>query len=227
MKGNKKSKIDFIKSLKSKVHQRIKEEGIKNLSKILRDIRNEYITKIKDYGVKDVEQSWKPFKGNLLEDIILKYIEEEVNKRKLKIVSGRQLETEDKNLSEELALVKRHLVVDYGKFGLHLPDADLVIYNPLNAKPVAIVSSKVTLRERVAQTGYWYLKLKGSDTTKNIKVYFVTLDEDGDLSVKTPSTKGRAIAETDTDGTYVITEQNIEESSKVKMIDKFLEDLLK
>jgi type II restriction enzyme len=54
-------------------------------------------------------------------------------------------------------------------------------------------------------------------------VFFVTLDEDGDLVVKKPAKKGRAIAEMDTDGTFVITTREVEESEKIKKIEKFSE----
>jgi len=37
--------------------------------------------------------------------------------------------------------------------------------------------------------------------------------------------KGRAIVEVDTDGSYVMSETRIEESNKVKMFDKFINDL--
>ena len=37
--------------------------------------------------------------------------------------------------------------------------------------------------------------------------------------------KGRVIVEVDTDGGYVMSETQIEESSKVKMFDKFINDL--
>jgi hypothetical protein len=60
-----------------------------------------------------------------------------------------------------------------------------IIYDPKSCKAVAIISSKATLRERVAQVGYWYLKIKGSPITKNI--------EDGDLVIKKPTKKSRAI----------------------------------
>ena len=129
------------------------------------------------------------------------------------------------NLSKELSLVKRNLIIDYGEFGSHLPDVDLVIYNPETSKAVAVLSSKVTLRERIAQTGYWKIKLASDEATKHIKVYFVTPDEDGTLTIKSPTKKGRAIVEVDTDGGYVLSETNIEESSKVKMFDKFIDDL--
>lgn len=69
--------------------------------------------------------------------------------------------------------------------------------------------------------GYWKLKLKSSPATQKIKVYFITLDEDGDLISKKPAKKGRAIAEVDTDGTFIITSKKIEESDKVKNIDQF------
>ena len=56
-------------------------------------------------------------------------------------------------------MVKRNLLVDYGEFGAHLPDVDIVIYEPETCKVIAVISSKVTLRERIAQTGYWKIKL--------------------------------------------------------------------
>ena len=37
------------------------------------------------------------------------------------------------------------------------------------------------------------MKIKGSPVTKNIKVFFITLDEDGDLVIKKPTKKSRAI----------------------------------
>jgi len=102
---------------------------------------------------------------------------------------------------------------------------DLVIYDPQNCEVIAILSSKITLRERIAQTGYWKIKLSQDKITKHIKVFFVTPDEDKTLSVRKPAKKGRAIVEVDTDGSYVMSEEEIEESNKVKMFDKFLIDL--
>ncbi len=144
----------------------------------------------------------------------------------LKIVKGDTLErTKPKNLSEELSKIKRAVSVNYGEFGLYLPDADVIIYNPKNFKIIAILSSKSSLRERVAQTGYWKIKLSQDPVTKNIKAFFITPDKDGTLIYRKPTQKGRAIAEVDTNGTYVMSEKEIEESEKVKMFDKFIEDL--
>jgi len=174
----------------------------------------------------DHEQSWRAFKGKNLEKLIVHIIADEVQALGLNIVDGNTLErTKAENLSKELSQVKRNLLIDYGEFGSHLPDVDIIIYNPKTSKVIAVLSSKVTLRERIAQTGYWKIKLSSDQATKHIKVYFVTPDEDGTLTIKKPAKKGRAIVEVDTDGSYVLSETKIEESDKVKMFDKFIEDL--
>ena len=171
---------------------------------------------------KDHEQSWRAFKGKNLEKLVVHIIKDEVEILGLKIVDGNALErTNSNNLSEELNRVKRNLLIDYGEFGFHLPDVDIIIYEPKTYEVIAVISSKVTLRERIAQTGYWKIKLSQDKITKHIKVFFVTPDEDKTLSVRKPAKKGRAIVEIDTDGSYVMSEEEIEESNKVKKFDKF------
>jgi type II restriction enzyme len=87
--------------------------------------------------------------------LIIYILQDAVNDLGLVVIDGNCLErTNGANLSKELSLVKRNLTVDYGEFGSHLPDVDLVIYNPKTSKVIAVLSSKVTLRERIAQTGY-------------------------------------------------------------------------
>jgi len=175
---------------------------------------------------KDHEQSWRAFKGKNLEKLVIYIIKDEVESLGLKIIEGNTLErTNSNNLSEELNRVKRNLLIDYGEFGSHLPDVDIIIYEPKTYEIIAVISSKVTLRERIAQTGYWKIKLSQDEVTKHIKVFFVTPDEDKTLSIKKPAKKGRAIVEIDTDGSYVMSEEEIEESNKVKKFDKFLMDL--
>jgi type II restriction enzyme len=120
--------------------------------------------------------------------------------------------------------VKRNLLIDYGEFGMHLPDVDIIIFDPTSSQAIAVVSIKVTLRERIAQTGYWKLKLDSAPVTRGIRVYF-TPDEDGTLITRKPTKKGRAIVEVDTDGGYVMSEDKIEESDHVKTFDKFIADL--
>lgn len=177
---------------------------------------------------KDHEQSWRAFKGKNLEKLVVHIISDEVESLGLRIADGNKLEkTNSNNLSLELSSVKRNLLVDYGEFGSHLPDVDIVIYDPKNYRIIAVISSKVTLRERIAQTGYWKIKLSKDKVTEHIKVFFITPDEDGTLTTKVPAKKGRAIVEADTDGSYVMSEEAVEESHKVKMFDKFIKDLKK
>ncbi len=173
---------------------------------------------------RDHEQSWRAFKGKNLEKLIQYMITEEVEDLGLKVVNGNKLER-SVNLPLELSKVKRNLVIDYGEFGLHLPDVDIIIYNPSSYQVLVVISSKVTMRERIAQTGYWKLKLLQDEATKHIRVYFLTPDEDGTLTFKKPAKKGRAILEVDLDGSYILTKETIEESNKVKLFEHFIEDL--
>ena len=174
----------------------------------------------------DHEQSWRAFKGKNLERLIAYIIKDEVESLGLKLVEGNALErTKSENLSRELSAVKRNLLIDYGEFGSHLPDVDIIVYEPETSKVIAVISSKVTLRERIAQTSYWKIKLSRDKATEHIRAFFITPDEDRTLEIRTPAKKGRAIVEVDTDGSYVMSETRVEESLKVKMFDKFIDDL--
>ena len=173
-------------------------------------------------------QSWRAWKGKNYEKLILYITKREIEELGLKIIRGSTLERKKpKNLTLEESKVKRNVSVDYGEFGLHLPDVDLIVYNPESCEVVAIMSGKTSLRERIAQTGYWKIKLSDDDLTKHIKVFFVTPDEDDTLLTKKPTKKARAIVEIDTDGAYVMSITQVEESSRVKMFDKFIPDLRK
>jgi len=176
----------------------------------------------------DHEQSWRSFKGKNLEKLISHIIKDEVLALGLKLIEGNTLErTKSENLSRELSMVKRNLLVDFGEFGEHFPDVDIAIYNPETCNVLAVISSKVSLRERITQTGYWKIKFSKDKATEHIKVYFITTDKDGTLTMRKPTKKGRAIVEVDTDGGYVMTEAHVEEDEKVKMFDKFIDDLRK
>lgn len=199
-------------------------EAYRYVSKILKEAKELHRQYFLTTGKTDHEQSWRAFKGNNLERLLTHILDKEVGALGLKMVSGKALTSNQ--LSPMLDRVKRNLLVDYGQYGMHLPDVDLVIIDPVNGSVIAAVSVKVTLRERITQTGYWKLKLLKSPTTKDIKMYFVTLDEDGTLTTQSnPAKKGRAIVEEDTDSSYILSEAMIKESERVKMFDKFISDL--
>ncbi len=213
---------DLIKIYETK-KEKYNTQAYRHISNVLKEAKEQHK---KDFTGTDHEQSWRAFKGKNLEKLIEYIITDEVQDLGLEIINGNTLErTNESNLPKDMGRVKRNLLIDYGQFGYHLPDVDIIIYEPKTKKIIAVLSSKVTLRERIAQTGYWKIKLQNQDLTKHIKVYFVTPDEDGTLTIKDPAKKGRAIVEIDTDGSYVLSETDIKESDKVKMFDKFIDDL--
>lgn len=203
-----------------------KKDTYKYISKLLKDIKEIHRQDALSRGITDTEQSWRAFKGKNLEKLIEHIIKDEIEKLNLSIINGNILEHNKYSDNKELDLLKRNLAIDYGEFGMHLPDVDIIIYEPNKIKIIAVLSVKVTLRERIAQTGYWKLKLMNSNITKDIKVFFITLDED-DIFSKKPAKKGRAIVEVDTDGCYILTENEFEKSSKVKLFSEFINDLKK
>ena len=199
------------------------KHAYKHISNVLREAKEKHK---KSFTGTDHEQSWRSFKGKNLEALIAHIIKDDIRSLGLKIVNGRTLgRTNENNLSKELGQVKRNLLIDYGPFGYHLPDVDIVVYSPKLNNVIAVISIKVSLRERIAQTGYWKIKLQSQELTRHIKVYFVSPDEDKTLTIKEPAKKGRAIVEVDTDGGYIMNEENIIASEKVKMFDAFISDL--
>lgn len=203
-----------------------KKDTYKYISKLLKEIKEIHRQDALSRGITDTEQFWRAFKGKNLEKLIEYIIKDEIQKLNLSIINGNILEHNKYSDNNKLDLLKRNLAIDYGEFGMHLPDVDIIIYEPNKSKIIAVLSVKVTLRERIAQTGYWKLKLMNSNITKNIKVFFITLDED-DIFSKKPAKKGRAIVEVDTDGCYILTENEFEKSSKVKLFSEFINDLKK
>lgn len=169
------------------------------------------------------EQSWHRFKGSSFERLLQYIITESIEDLGMKVINGNHLDR--RGLPQTLETVKRNVLVDFGEFGMCLPDADLVVYDPGNSQVIAIISSKTSLAERVAQTSYWKFKLLEDENTKHIKVYLITPDGTKDLTKSDPAKKSRIIAEVELDGTYVLTTEELEESNKVKLFEHFIDDL--
>lgn len=173
-------------------------------------------------GITDTEQSWRAWKGKNYEKFVRLVLCTSIEKNlPLKVVEGSKLERKAPN--KELSMVKRNVLVDFGVHGCFVPDADIVVYSPDDKSVKAIISCKVSLRERVAQTGYWSLKLKSDPVTADILMFFATMDGDGDF-LKDHRTKGTAIAMQELDAVYVLSEEVVEEHN-VKRLDKIIEDL--
>ena len=215
--------FEDLKKLYNKMQERRGEEAYRYVQEFLQEaqeLHGAYLAEHEPH--KDKGQSWRSFKGQNFEKLIQYIITESIEALGLKMVNGKKLESV--RLPQQLDAVKRNVTVNYGEFGLRLPDADIIVYNPENSQVIAVISSKTSLRERIAQTGYWKLKLLESQNTAHIKVYLVTPDTDKDLTQRHPARKPRVIAEVELDGTYVLTKENLEESDNVKLFEHFIED---
>lgn len=227
-------KYDFedVKNLYEKEIQITKNKNAyKCISQVLEKAKapykEDFLRRNPDKGPDSAEQSWRNFKGRCFERLLQHIIAELIEPFELKVVNGNDLEKS--KLVPQLDAVKRNVIINYGEFGMHLPDADIIVYKPENSEVIAIISSKTSLRERHTQTGYWKFKLLECENTAHIKVYLVTSDhkilKKKNSGKKTK--KARAIAEKDFDGTYILTELtevDLEESDKVKLFEHFIDD---
>ena len=192
------------------------------ISDILEEMKPRHRADAIRRGISDVEQSWRAWKGKNYErfvrDIVASSIEAQLP---LKVISGSILER--RTVDIELSRVKRNLLVDFGEHGSFLPDADIVVYSPSDGTVKAIISCKVTLRERIAQSGFWKLRLLADEVTEHIKVLFVTPDEDSTL-ISDRANKSKAIALHELDGTYVL-RKGVSEKPHLKALDQIVEEL--
>ena len=171
----------------------------------------------------ELGRSWRTSEGDSFRERVLYIITPPIESLGLKMVKSSELD--GNKLMPQLDTVKRNVVIDYGEFGMQLPDTDFVIYNPENSRVVAIISGETFLRGCVTHVGYWKSKLLKSENTAHIKVYLITPDADGTLTKIDSANEARSIAEIDLDGTYVLTAEELEESEKVKLFEHFIEDL--
>ncbi|MCX6795912.1 MAG: BsaWI family type II restriction enzyme, partial [Candidatus Falkowbacteria bacterium] len=152
--------------------------GGKNIHEYFFDILSKARTSFESVCTKDKGQSWKNESGELLENLVVYFIQKTVIEYGYDLTSDNVLEKSETNDSI-LSKVYRNVVVRYGKYSV-IPDGDIIIFNPMSGEVKAIISCKNSLRERFTQTLYWKLKLSLDPITAPIKMYFVTIDkEDG------------------------------------------------
>lgn len=178
----------------------------------------------KEEAVIKTRQGWVNVVSRSLEQIIEIIICDFCNKHKLKITNDKILKS--KNLDEELNLVKRAILVDFGE-NCVLPDGDIIIYKIVEkgVKILAILSIKNSFRERYTETPYWKLKLAENNLTKDIKVFMITPDNDDEISfLGVNPKKSRIVMEYELDGIY-LAKESFDESDKIKSIDKLIDDL--
>ncbi len=168
---------------------------------------------------KNFEQSWRAVKGRGLEKVIEYILKQQLQAVGLELV--------------HLGDVGDLLKLDFGEYGQHYPDVDLVVYQQSKHRVLAILSIKTSLRERATQTAYWRNKIKDSDKTRNVKVFLLTPNSDDILRSNRASNKQRAILETDIDATYIVNTSNVSlddylykgKESRIRLISELANDL--
>ncbi len=175
------------------------------------------------------EQAAKAVGGNALQKLVQFMVEDGVKSLNsqfdLELACTSDKELKRRNPGGDLDRVKRNLLVDYGEYGYHLPDADIVVYRRENLAVVCIVSCKKSLRDRLKQTAYWKLKLQQSPITTHVRVCLVTPDSDGELvQPHSPPRKNYGITQVDLDGAYIL-RSDVEPTGAIKHFSSFENDL--
>ncbi|MCI6343160.1 MAG: BsaWI family type II restriction enzyme [Campylobacter sp.] len=218
--------LSFYKLYRNNAFRKIKE-FLSNQKEIfyenkISELQNNGLSK--EEAVIKTRQGWVNVVSRSLEQIIEIIICDFCNKHKLKITNDKILKS--KNLDEELNLVKRAILVDFGE-NCVLPDGDIIIYKIVEkrVKILAILSIKNSFRERYTETPYWKLKLAENNLTKDIKVFMITPDNDDEISfLGVNPKKSRIVMEYELDGIY-LAKESFDESDKIKSIDKLIDDL--
>lgn len=204
----------------AKKRQEVNHDCIKD---IFDEIKEQYKIEKQKEG-KDAGQSWNSWSGNALQRLIKFIVEDFALSCGYPVGITDDEALRKKKLSSDLDKVRRNIEIFYDSYSI-LPDADIVIYDKTNYKIIAVLSSKASLRERVAQSAYWKLKFQANDTTKNILYYLLSTDNDGDfLKIGEDISRDRIIVEYgEIDKAYIF--RNVPESDKVKNFSKIFKDL--
>ena len=197
------------------------------------------ISRLKEEYIKQRNsQSWNSYIGKRFQGIIHAILKGYAKKIRSENPRFEGLAVLNENEVKNNEVIMRKLVVKYGDF-LLLPDVDSVLAwidtnQPWESEIIAIVSCKTSLRERIAQSCYWKLKLLSSDITKGVYVFLATTDNDNDFILKDGReryqgmSRNRIISEHELDGVYILkADFRIDwESNKVKRFERIFDDIV-
>lgn len=136
-------KFEDLKDMYSETQLIEGEEAYRSVSQLLQDAKERHKQDfLKDKPDGDHEQSWRAFKGKNFEKLIQHIITESIEALGLKVINGNQLERTIR-LPNDLRQVKKNLLIDFGEFGFHLPDVDIIVYNPENLRVIAVLPPEI------------------------------------------------------------------------------------
>ena len=199
-------------------------KAYENLPVILEKAEELYVQEKQKDGFKgDMGQSWRSWSGQNFEKLMVHILSKLIDEAglPLELIQGSILQ--NIQTDETLIRVKRNILVDFGIYGCHLPDADIVVYDPSDASVKAIISCKISLRERIAQTAYWKLRLRSCPVTRHIKMFFLTPDKDKTLENEEKD-KSKAIVLYELDVAYILRE-NFVEQHNLRKLERITDDL--
>ena len=199
-------------------------KAYENLPVFLEKVEKLYVReKEKDDFKGDMGQSWRSWNGQNFEKPMIHILSRLIDDAgiPLELIRGSILEKQQND--SMLGRVKRNILVDLGIYGCHMPDADIVVYDPSDASVKAIISCKISLRERIAQTAYWKLRLRSCPVTRHIKMFFLTPDKDKTLENEKID-KSKAIVLHELDVAYILRE-NFVEQHNLRRLERITEDL--
>ena len=211
--------------------QNLYEEEVKrnpkayeNLLVILEKAEELYVQEKQKEGFKgDMGQSWRSWSGQNFEKLMVHILPKLIDEAGLPLELIQGSIVKNRQTDETLSRVKRNILVDFGIYGYHLPDADIVVYDPSDASVKAIISCKISLRERIAQTAYWKLRLRSCPVTRHIKMFFLTPDKDKTFENEEID-KSKAIVLYELDVAYILRE-NLVEQHNLRKLERITDDL--
>ncbi|WP_456327371.1 BsaWI family type II restriction enzyme [Archaeoglobus sp.] len=114
------------------------------------------------------DQAWKNCKGELYEFAVFKYVESVIASENIEysVLTGNNVQ----QYKDQFAIRNWSEI---------FPDVDILIVKKDKVK--IIISCKTSLRERLTETAFWKRELERHQSTKDIKVIFVTTDKDNEL----------------------------------------------
>jgi type II restriction enzyme len=117
---------------------------------------------------------------------IITILNQKLTKFGLCAISAEIFENRKNNsLSIELRKVLRNICVDYDESGLHFPEIDIIIYNPISLKIFTVLSSKFEIANSKIKSGLWFFLFNKDNFANKINTFFITKkDENTFLIIK-------------------------------------------
>ena len=200
-----------------------------HLSQLFKEVQPEYEQRWRAANPRrrDARAAWRNWRGRAFKDLIKEHIHEELlaaNKRinlSLAIASDADLSAAKKD--DDLAEIRQAVEIDYGDYGRHLANFDLVVFDDRTGRLESVIFCKTTMRERLPIAIYAAQKIRQQTGLAHLPSIFVTLDEDEDL--RSPSKKKNyAIVSTEFRFTYLLSPM-FQETERIHRFSRFGEDL--